>query len=140
LVKIGLIILGAIGGASFGLFILGWKSGFVIESEAGRIIFIICFAIVGIILIHLLEKPAIIAASSILGSYVFFSGLDVFLKVGFVESTRSFLKGKLTVNRGLVEANPKLYVVLVCIPVLAIIGGIAQWRMNEGRDHRKNVV
>jgi hypothetical protein len=122
------------------LFILGWKSGYIIESESGRIIFIICFAIAGIILIHIVEKPAIIATTSMSGSYLFFSGLDVFLKAGFVESTSSFLKGKLAINSALVQADPKLYVILACIPVLAIIGCLVQWHMNKDRDYRKDIV
>jgi hypothetical protein len=129
--KIGLLLLGAAAGFTLAMYILAWKQGLLIENEIGRIIFIVAFALIGSILIQFIEKPLIIISTSILGSYLFFIGLDVFLKVGFVAMLQAFLNGNISVSPDLVESDPKLYAVLASVPVLAMIGVFSQFAMSD---------
>jgi Domain of unknown function (DUF4203) len=74
LVRFGISVIGALGGAALALFILSWKSDGLISSEAGRIIFICLCAVIGSLVIHWFEKPVVIVSTSMLGSYLTFNG------------------------------------------------------------------
>lgn len=140
LVKLGLLVLGGVGGISLAFFLLSWQGNVLAISETGRTVFIVFCALVGAILIHFLEKPAIIIFTSILGSYVFCNGVDVFAKVGFNASTKALLNGDIKTSSLLLVSNPKLYAVLACVPVMAMIGMSVQFYSIREVKNRKHVV
>lgn len=58
--RLGLSAIGALLGFTIAIVVLSFVSGGVIASGTGRTIFIICFAVVGAILIQFIEKPVLI--------------------------------------------------------------------------------
>lgn len=92
LVKFGIACIGAAGGFTLALFIMSWQDGGVISSGIGKILFFIAMIVVGIIVIFVILKPALIIATSVLGAYSFVFGVDstfivfvVFLAISFFE-------------------------------------------------------
>ncbi|KAJ2159177.1 hypothetical protein GGF46_003224 [Coemansia sp. RSA 552] len=70
LYKVGIALVGALGGFALASWILSMKSGGLIASDVGRILFIVGFIVAGMIAALFLQRPAIIVASSIWGSYM----------------------------------------------------------------------
>ncbi|KAJ1954653.1 hypothetical protein GGI12_005742, partial [Dipsacomyces acuminosporus] len=123
LYKVGIALLGGLGGFAIASWILSLKSGGLIPSEGGRIGFIIGFVVLGIVAILFLERPAIIVASSIWGAYALFIGIDCFARTGFQDATLTFLKtpgAKFTVT-------PKVYGMIAGMAVSAVLGIIIQF-------------
>jgi hypothetical protein len=136
LVSLGLFVLGAVAGFSLALLIISLNPAPFSESSA-RTVLLILFAIAGIVLMHFLQKPAIIISTSIFGSFIFFNGFDVFAHVGFVSHTRAFFKGQIELSRASVIANPNMYAVIAGVPVLALMGMVVQFLMN--RNHERGL-
>ncbi len=82
--QLGLAAIGIVGGFFAATFIQSLRSGGLIQVEWGRIVFIICMCLVGLILIFWLERPMIIICTAIAGSFGVFWGIDVFAQTGFV--------------------------------------------------------
>lgn len=133
LFSVGLSLLGALGGGSLAMFLLSWRSQGLITSETGRAIFIAVFAVLGAIAMHFLQKPAVIVASSFGGSYLLFTGIDVFTKTGFNAALRLFLSGDLALDVSGFTADGPLYGLLVGVLVVALVGMAVQYSQNRGR-------
>jgi hypothetical protein len=131
LVSFGLFVLGSLAGFSLGLLIISLHPAAFLETSSARAIFLITFITLGILLMYFLQKPAIIISTSMLGSFIFFNGFDVFAHQGFVSQTRAFLKGQIDVSGQSVSANPNLYAVIACVPLLALVGMVVQFLMNR---------
>lgn len=69
--RVGLFVIGALGGFSLALIILSWKSGGVIPSKAGRIVFISVCSVGGGILILFFDKIVCIVSTALVGSFRF---------------------------------------------------------------------
>jgi hypothetical protein len=64
----------------------------------------------------------------------------VFANVGFIAATKSLLSGTAQASFAAVQADPKLYAVLACVPVLALIGIVVQFSINKNRSFTKGAV
>jgi hypothetical protein len=134
LVSFGLFVLGALAGFSLGMIILALHPVAFLETFTGRAVLIIVFVIAGVVLMFYLQKPAIIISTSMIGSFIFFNGLDVFAHVGYISHTRAFFKGQIELSRASVAANPNLYAVIAGVPVLALIGMFVQFLINRNHE------
>jgi hypothetical protein len=134
--KFGLSILGFLGGCALAMLLLSMKSGGLIDSQMGRIIFVLAFGIVGGIAIHFFEVPALIGSTSIAGAYSTVFGVDVFLKTGFAAVFQLFVNDPSQAGTLFYTADGKVIGMIAAVVVLTIIGCIAQYKANNGRKHR----
>ncbi|KAJ3300810.1 hypothetical protein HK104_000003 [Borealophlyctis nickersoniae] len=132
--KVALAFLGALGGFFFALFILSWKEGGAINPPYGRAIFIIIMCVIGVIAIFILQKPVIIVCTSIIGAYSIVMGIDAFAQTGFAASANDFLTSSSKRSFHTFETNGKVYGLLITMIVLAVIGILAQFKINVGRS------
>ncbi|TPX58519.1 hypothetical protein PhCBS80983_g03081 [Powellomyces hirtus] len=108
--KLGLVLLGATAGFLFGMFLLSWKDGGLVDSEKGRIILLAVATGIGIILALVLQKKLLIVGTSMAGAYSVVFGIDCYARTGFTESMQTFLSGPDEVNWTTFEYvfNPRL--------------------------------
>ncbi|KAJ1999384.1 hypothetical protein GGI04_004588 [Coemansia thaxteri] len=130
LYKVGLALVGALGGFALASWILGMKSGGLIHSDVGRILFIVGFVLAGIIVVFFVERPAIIVASSIWGSYALFVGIDCFARTGFQYTALAFLNAPGAVY----ETSPKVYAMIAGMAVSACLGIAAQFWLTHKKQ------
>jgi len=132
--KLAVALLGALMGFALAMFVLSWKSGGVISSGLPRAGFICALSLVGSVIILFFQKPIIIVSTSIIGAYSMAVGVDLFAHTGFIETTGAFLTSSSKASFETFETNPKIYGMLGSTALLAIIGMVAQWRINRGRS------
>ncbi|PWA00756.1 hypothetical protein BB558_003222 [Smittium angustum] len=118
LYKLGLFILGGLGGFALAAYIMNWSSIGLFNQNWARIVFICAFVIIGGLLVLFFERPVTIISTSIYGSYALFVGIDCFARTGFKESIASVLSK--TTNP--VKNTAAIYGMLAGTIVLAIIG------------------
>ena len=137
--QFGLSLVGFLGGSFVALLILGVKSGGVIESGLGKILFVVGMGIVGAVLIQILEKPALVFSTSLAGSYLTFYGIDVFARTGFANSSLSSLY-QLREGQAIVyDTSGPVIGMMVGVLVLTIIGCFSQYRSIQGKDYREGI-
>jgi Domain of unknown function (DUF4203) len=69
-VKIGIVAVGAWAGFLLSIWVLSWKSDGVIDSQAGRIIFICVVTALGAVMIMFFQKSVMITATSFSGAFM----------------------------------------------------------------------
>jgi Domain of unknown function (DUF4203) len=134
--KIGLTIVGFLGGASLAILLLSLKQDGIIESDVGRIVFIVIMGIVGAILINFFEKPMIMSATAMLGSLTAFLGFDTFVQTGFYETTQLFLFGGLSAQDIRYTASSGVIGMIIGTIVLTIIAIGVQYKTCVGLKHK----
>lgn len=122
---IAIWFLGALAGYVFALWILAWADDGVIHSKAGRIIFIIVLALIGLLLAIFFKNIFIILGTAFIGAYAIILGVDLFVRTGFALSISAFMDGNHDTKY---EVNTKVYIMLVAMFVLFILGSIFQYR------------
>ncbi|KAI8920583.1 hypothetical protein BC831DRAFT_478441 [Entophlyctis helioformis] len=137
--RLGLALIGAMGGVALAVFVLSCKTGGTIESETGRAVFLCVCAVAGSIAILVAEKPAIIVTTAVLGAYLVVFGIDVFAKTGVVTALKDFLAGPRRFDPDVFEVNAKVAALLATMVVLAVVGILVQFRVNKGRTFFHNV-
>lgn len=126
--SVAIWLLGALAGYSLAIFILSLTSNGLIQSNTGRIIFIVIFVLVGLLLTFFFENEVIIFGTAFIGSYAIFIGIDMFACTGFANSIRSFLDG----NHNIVyNADVKVYLMIAGMIVLFIIGAVFQYKYHR---------
>ncbi|KAJ2455684.1 hypothetical protein EV183_000531 [Coemansia sp. RSA 2336] len=125
--KVGVAFVGALGGFALASWILGMQSGGVIHSDVGRALFIAAFVVVGMIAALVLQRPALIIASAIWGSYILFVGIDCFVHTGFQNTALAFLNTPGAVY----VTSPKVYAMIGCMALSAVLGIVAQFRLTR---------
>ena len=93
--------------------------------------FVFGIGVIGSILIHFFEKPAIIGSTSLAGAYFTMFGVDVFAKTGFATAFNAFLKNPQFVY----EADGKVFWMIVGTVILAIVGVGVQFKLNIDRKY-----
>ncbi|KAJ2038552.1 hypothetical protein GGI08_008310 [Coemansia sp. S2] len=73
--------------------------------------------------VFFIERPAIIVASAIWGSYALFVGIDCFARTGFQYTALAFLNTPGAVY----ETSPKVYAMIAGMAVCAILGIVTQF-------------
>ncbi|CAG8467332.1 8909_t:CDS:2 [Diversispora eburnea] len=127
--SIAIWLLGALAGYALAMFLLSWSSGGIIHSKTGQIIFIVIFALAGLLLTFFFEEHVIIIGTSFIGSYALFIGIDMFANTGFYNSVRAFMDGNHDIDY---EANTKVYLMLVGMIVVFVIGALCQYKWHRG--------
>jgi hypothetical protein len=144
--RFGLSLIGAVGGGAIAASLLTLKSGFLIEADGNRLLFILACAIIGAVMIHFFEKPMLIGSTAVAGSTVAIFGLDVFVKTGYADAVIFFLQNtRAGINNGIFPHAPLDYSYLFTgsvggmvfgVIALTIAGSISQFKSAEGVKHR----
>ncbi|KAI1316253.1 hypothetical protein EDD11_010300 [Mortierella claussenii] len=134
--RLGVALLGALALYSLGLWILGWKSGGVITSGAGRGILLGVLAVVGFILGFIREHEMVMVGSAILGAYSFVAGVDFYAHTGFIQQTDSFINSKNSIDNRVGNISGPQYALLATFIVLALLGMAVQFRWWGRRTFR----
>lgn len=138
--RLGISLLGALGGISVALWILSLKAGGLLTDDTQRIIFVVVFALVGAIVIHFAEKPVIILASSFAGAYSICYGIDTFVNLGYAGRLKDAFNSGIDyaqLNTEAKEIGWQLGLLLAANIILFILGAWYQFRSNRDRDHTK---
>lgn len=130
---LAIYLLGAFAGYVFALWLLAWTSNGLIQTGWGRAVLIIVCVIVGMILIHFLEKTVFIIASAFIGAFLIILGVDIYVQAGLLEAISSFVHGSTTIVN-LWDATPKLRGELAGVAILAIVGAIVQFFHGRRRS------
>jgi hypothetical protein len=134
-------LVGVLMGYFSALWLLSWVTNGLIQSNWGRAILIIVFAVVGMVLAAFFERLLMIMATAFIGAFAIFIGLDVYLMTGFAESVMNFLRAwkttaatsslsssaKVTSSMIIAEATPQLRGMLIGCLGLALIGALVQF-------------
>ncbi|KAJ2520634.1 hypothetical protein H4217_001908 [Coemansia sp. RSA 1939] len=123
LYKVGVALIGALGGFALATWILSMKSGGLIHSDVGRILFIVALVVGGMVVALFIQRPAIIVASSVWGAYALFVGIDCFARTGFQYTALAFLNAP----GATYETSPKVYAMIACMAVSACLGIFVQF-------------
>lgn len=126
--RLGVAILGALAFYSLGLWILGLKSGGLIQSSTGRGIFLAVLAIVGFIAGFIREHEMVIIGSAIVGAYSFVAGVDFYAHTGFIDQTNSFINSKASIDNRVGGLTGPQIALLATFVVLALLGMFVQFR------------
>ncbi|ORY38423.1 hypothetical protein BCR33DRAFT_720791 [Rhizoclosmatium globosum] len=137
IVKLGIAIIGGIGGLFLALFVLGWKEWGLIEYGTGRTVFIVVCVLLGILVAFFVEKHVVIVASSFVGGYSICFGIDCFAKTGFRTASEAFLNSGNSADLVQFKVNPKVISMGVSVVVIAIGGMIIQYRINGGKKRHR---
>ncbi|TPX30944.1 hypothetical protein SmJEL517_g05624 [Synchytrium microbalum] len=129
--RVGIALLGAALGFVLGLFILSWASGGVIASGLGRAIFLSVLSIIGGIAISILQKPIIIVATAVVGSYAFISGVDIFANTGFSLAAQQMINAHNSLNLSPFQTSPRMFAMLIGFMAAAIVGILFQFRATK---------
>nr|CAG8465975.1 8320_t:CDS:2 [Entrophospora candida] len=107
-------------------FIVGMLLICCASNDIARIVFIVAFAIAGLILACIFEDVIIILGTSFIGAYAMILGVDMFANTGFRLSVRAFLDGTpYTTSRD-------VYLMLGGLIALFIAGSFIQYRFHRG--------
>ncbi|KAF9202800.1 hypothetical protein BGZ49_007066 [Haplosporangium sp. Z 27] len=134
--RLGVAVLGALALYSLGLWILGWKSGGLITSGAGRGILLGVLAVVGFIIGFIREHETVIVGSSIVGAYSVVAGIDFYAGTGFINQADSFINSKSSIDNRVGGLSGAEYGLLAAFIVLAILGMIVQFHWWGRRNFR----
>eukprot|EP01112_Ceratiomyxa_fruticulosa_P005230 TRINITY_DN1583_c0_g1_i1.p1 TRINITY_DN1583_c0_g1~~TRINITY_DN1583_c0_g1_i1.p1 ORF type:complete len:252 (-),score=31.22 TRINITY_DN1583_c0_g1_i1:188-943(-) len=118
----------------FGSYIAFWTAlvlistigGEFMDEDDNRDVILISFALVGGLLSLRFRKLSITICSSILGSYVFFAGMDLLAKTGFYQLYLSILDRTFFNN----TFTPALISMIVFWILLAVLGAFVQNRLT----------
>lgn len=119
-------LLGLVAGMALANFILALGDGGLIKNDAGRIVFIVIFAILGLILACIFEEVIIILGTAFIGAYAIILGIDMFANTGFRLSVRAFLDGTPY------STSRDIYLMLGGLIGLFIVGSFVQYRFHRG--------
>ncbi|KAI8081563.1 uncharacterized protein BX664DRAFT_317435 [Halteromyces radiatus] len=130
--NIGFYLIGAVGGLALALYICCWREDLVIQSLVARACFLAAMTVGFAGLTFFLERYVILFSTSFLGAYLFFVGVDVLARTGYVAGIRT-----------IVDHNPlhsvqyvlsrDVYLLLSFTIVLFLISFGWQALMNRGR-------
>ena len=120
--KFCLYIVGALAGVYVGSIILSLKQPSLIESQGGRIAFLIIFGLIGSILVHKVERIAIMGATSIIGSDMIMVAIDLFAKTGFANTLNLWESGNFDSH----IQNKNVWVLVVGFVLVSIFGFVVQ--------------
>ncbi|KAJ3065324.1 hypothetical protein HDU98_011313 [Podochytrium sp. JEL0797] len=89
LIKLGLAIIGCLGGLFLGLSSLSFNLLGPLETGTPRTIYLISLCVVGVAIAFFLEKHVVIVATSVVGGYAVVFGVDCFAGTGFQKANLS---------------------------------------------------
>lgn len=119
--QLGLAILGGCFGAVLGSMLIRTN---VIPSSAGQTAVVAGFAVGFAILTFIFHNVLYIIATSVVGGFIFMSGVDVFANTGFLGFVDNLGKS----GSNLDPVTPKVWAMLASVLVLAFIGSLIQFK------------
>ncbi|KAI8142184.1 hypothetical protein BJV82DRAFT_657862 [Fennellomyces sp. T-0311] len=125
-------LLGALLGYLAALWFLSWADDGLITSNWGRAILIICFVVVGIILIAFFERPIIVIATAFIGSFLIFFGIDLYVQTGFTHAVVSFLHAR--DPDSLIQSSSGVRGMLGGTLGLTVVSVLIQWMLVRRRN------
>ncbi|KAI8334980.1 hypothetical protein BC941DRAFT_430888 [Chlamydoabsidia padenii] len=129
---LGFYLIGAVGGLALGLYICCWKENLVIENLVARACFLAGMCVVFAALTFFLERYVILFATSFVGAYLFFVGVDVLARTGYVAGIRSIIdRNPLHTVHYVLDRD--VYLLLAFTIVLFLISFGWQALINHGR-------
>ncbi|KAG5459047.1 MAG: hypothetical protein BJ554DRAFT_613 [Olpidium bornovanus] len=138
LYKIGIFLMGAVGGFLLATWIVSFLAGDAITSGSGRVAFILGLAVVFGVLALFVEKHIVIFATAYAGAYEVVYGIDQFVGSGFSSAadaaltdvrSNASLDGAVAGLRNAKFAKPGVaYGLVVGMFVLALLGMVVQYR------------
>ncbi|KAI8820873.1 uncharacterized protein EV422DRAFT_530521 [Fimicolochytrium jonesii] len=131
--RLGIVFLGAGAGFLFGMFLLSWQSGGIIDSSNGRIILLAITTGLGLFAAGFLQKRALIVATSIAGAYSLMFGIDCFVRTGLVESFGAFLVKPENYSHTSFVLTWQVGLMLGSMVLIAFIGTVIQWKFTKSR-------
>lgn len=143
LYRLGISLLGALGGMTLALWINSLKAGGVLADKTQLTIFIIVFAVIGAIVIHFAEKIVIILCSSFAGAYSICYGIDTFTHFGYAGRLRDAYNSGVNYSQLHIEFQEvgwQLSLLLAANILLFLGGAWFQFRTNRDRNHSKAAV
>ncbi|KAI9316433.1 hypothetical protein BX666DRAFT_1878349 [Dichotomocladium elegans] len=134
---IAIYLLGALLGYLAALWFLSWNPGGVITSNWGRAVLIVCFVIAGVILMAIFERAMVVIATSFIGSFAIFVGIDLYLQTGLAAAVASFLNTRSlsAIADAVQSASGPLRGMLGGTLGLAILSCLIQWLIIRRKDH-----
>lgn len=122
---LAVFLLGALLGYMAAIWFLAWADNGVIQSDWGRAILIVCCVVVGALLMFFFERFLIIVATSFIGSFVIFIGIDLYAQTGFADAVKRFLQARST--DVLIQSSSGVRGMLGGTLALAIVGIFVQY-------------
>ncbi|OMJ28178.1 hypothetical protein AYI69_g2351 [Smittium culicis] len=125
--KLGLFIVGVLGGFALASFIMTWSPNGIFNDNWANILFISVISVVVGVLILFFERPIMIVSTSTFGSYATFVGIDCFARTGFMETASLVLQNENNIS----SHSAKVYGMLAGTIILAIIGIFYQFKYTK---------
>lgn len=131
---VALYVIGGLCGFSLAIWLMSMKPGGLIENTAGRSVFIAVAVVIGIVVAFFAKNAILIGGTSIIGSFMFFIGVDVFAKTGMNDQILQFAKAGKAVKFSTLKEEytnkhgnlTALYVLLSFMVILAVLGALFQ--------------
>ncbi|KAI8883737.1 hypothetical protein K501DRAFT_333114 [Backusella circina FSU 941] len=117
---IGIYCLASLGGFYFAVYLLSWKANLVITIKVARVCFIIGLGFLVPFILYFIERYVVILCTALIGSYLFFFGLDFFAHTGFINPWLLIFDGNPTHHNTYLMSKP-VYVMLGFVIVLFLI-------------------
>ncbi|CAO3596887.1 unnamed protein product [Absidia cylindrospora] len=130
--NIGFYLIGAVCGLALGLYICCWKEDLVIVSLVARACFLAAMCVAFACLTFFLERYVILFSTSFVGAFIFFVGVDVLARTGYVTGIRSIIDRN-PLHTVHYELDRNVYILLAFTIVLFLISFAWQSLMNRGR-------
>lgn len=128
--RLGVCLVGLMGGFTLSLFIMSFFNGDLIQKEVVRNVIAVAFAVAGAVLAVIYENTVVIICTSMFGSYIVMFGVDLMARTGFATASIDMMKGQMINYR--IE-NKAVYGLMVATVILAIIGIVVQFRTARNR-------
>ncbi|KAJ1948388.1 hypothetical protein FBU59_001620 [Linderina macrospora] len=84
--EFGHLTTGILGGFALGTWMLAFRDRGLIQSETGRIVFLIVCMVCSALGVCHFDVPGTVASSSVFGAYALMIGIDCFVRAGYVSS------------------------------------------------------
>jgi hypothetical protein len=130
--NIGFYLIGAVGGLALALYICCWKENLVIENLVARACFLAAMCVAFAAMTFFLERYVILFATSFVGAYLFFVGVDVLARTGYVAGIRSIIDRN-PLHAVHYSLGRDVYILLAFTIVLFLISFAWQSLINHGR-------
>ncbi|KAJ3086110.1 hypothetical protein HDU96_005083, partial [Phlyctochytrium bullatum] len=127
----GIFALGCILGFVIAAVILSFANNGTIAAGAGRVVFIVLFAVVFGALMLAFQAWLYIIATAIPGAYAVVLGIDCFANIGFKDAALSFL------GKGSFQTSAKLWGLIALFFILAVFGLAVQTMLYYRKKHRR---
>ncbi|CAO0797414.1 unnamed protein product [Mucor circinelloides] len=117
---VGIYCLACLGGFYFAVYILSWKEDLVITIKVARICFIIGLSLLGPVLLFFAESYMVLFTTALMGSHLFYFGLDFFAHTGFINPWLLIFDGNPKHHNVYLMSKP-VYVMLAFVIVSTLI-------------------